>query len=112
MENVLFIQKLKNEKIKEYIDNHKEVKSELLKALIDAGFKQQIVWINGNILYLYFLAENFKEAFNNLLKSRAYKEWREKMILLMDEVQDYSEVSRIKKLEIVFDLERQLNEKK
>jgi len=53
MDHVMFIQKTKTNKRQEYVESHKSVWPELLKAHRDAGILREIIWMKENYLYLY-----------------------------------------------------------
>jgi L-rhamnose mutarotase len=108
MEHVLFIQKVKPEKKEEYLEAHRKVWPELLREIRASGVEREIIWIDGETLYVYVMAENFDEALGKQGNSDVFKKWVEKMDPLLAEMQDYSEEGKIVKLDKVFDLEEQL----
>ena len=108
MEHVMFLQKVKEEKREEYIKYHKEAWKELLIATKKAGFERQILWLLGNNVLIYSMAEDFNQAISNLKKTDIFKKWQKKMDELLEEAQDYSEKGKILELEKIYDLEMQL----
>jgi len=108
MEHVMFIQKTKKDKREEYIESHKKVWPDVLKAHRDAGIKRELIWMKGDYLYLYIMAENFNEAMEKLKKTDIFKKWIREMAPLLDEIQDFSSNGQVIRLEKVFDLEEQL----
>ena len=63
MEDVLFVQEVKANSRKKYIHAHKNAWPELLKTIKSVGIEREIIWIDGNKLYLYFMVNNFDDAF-------------------------------------------------
>ena len=108
MDHVMFIQKVCPEKKEEYIQAHRHVWPELLKAHRNAGIEREIIWIQGDTLYLYIMAQDFDKALDNMGKETIFQRWIEKMTPLLSDIQDYSEDGKIVKLDKVFDLEEQL----
>jgi L-rhamnose mutarotase len=108
MEHVLFIQKVKPDRKEEYLEAHRKVWPELLSEIRTSGVEREIIWIDGETLYVYVMAENFDAALGKQGKSEIFRKWVEKMDPLLGEMQDYSEEGKIVKLEKVFDLEEQL----
>ncbi len=107
MDHILFIEKVKSEKKNEYLEYHKHAWPKLLESIKAAGIEREIIWINGDCLYLYFMAENFDKSMLKLNSSQIFKQWNRKMSPLMNEIQNYSE-GQIIKLDKVFDLEEQI----
>lgn len=110
MEHILFKQKVKSEKIKEYINAHKNAPQELLNAMKNSGLNNMIIWIDGCELYLYAIADNFDGAYAKLVMTEVFQKWLTIMTPLLDEVQDYSEEGKIQKLNKIFDIEAQLKD--
>ncbi len=110
MNHIMFIQKTKKDKREEYIQSHKRVWPELIEAHRDAGIKRELIWMKGDYIYLYIMAEDFEKAMENLTKTKIFKEWIKKMTPLLDEIQDYSGEGKVIRLDKVFDLEEQLEE--
>lgn len=108
MEHVLFIQKVKPEKKEEYLEAHRNVWPELLKEIRESGVEREIIWMQGENLYVYIMAEDFDAALVQQGKLEIFRRWVEKMDPLLAEMQDYSEEGKIIRLEKVFDLEEQL----
>ena len=75
IEHVIFIQKLKKNKINDYVKIHKDAWLDLLNATKDAGIERQMIWIKENTIYLYVIAENFDKAMVNLHKKEVYEKW-------------------------------------
>ena len=57
MEHVMFVQKVREDKKEEYIRFHKEAWRELLIEAKKAGFERQILWLSGNYVLIYSMAE-------------------------------------------------------
>jgi len=108
MEHVLFIQKVKKDKKEDYIKYHKNCFPGVLKVLKDSGTEREIIWIEGETLIIYAMAEDFKKSMEGLKNKKEFNKWIELMTPLLAEIQDYSKDGEIKRLEKVFDLEEQL----
>jgi L-rhamnose mutarotase len=108
MEHVMFMQQLKVDKIEEYKKTHREVWPLLLIAHRDAGIIREKIWIENNKIYIYIMAEDFDKAMGKLSATQIFKDWIKKMSGLMDVIQDYSGEGNIKRLDMIFDLEGQL----
>ena len=110
MQHVMFTQKLKKDKVKEYIKTHKKVWLELLKATKEAGIVREIIWMDKETTYAYMMVEDFEGAMKKLAKTKVFKDWVKKMEPFMDIAPDYTGGGKIVELEKVFDLEKQLEE--
>lgn len=111
MENVIFIQKVKEDKKEEYVKFHKNCWPELLKAIEESGIKRQIIWLYGENIIIYMMAENFDHSISELSKKKVFKDWDAIMNLLLDEKQDYFGKGKITKLNQIFNFEEQLYRK-
>ena len=92
----------------EYLEAHRNTWPELLKVLRDSGVEREIIWIQGNTLYIYVMAEDFDKAIAQQGKEKVFADWLKKMEPLLDVIQDYSEEGKVMKLEKIFDMEEQL----
>ncbi|MCL5986347.1 MAG: L-rhamnose mutarotase [Actinobacteria bacterium] len=110
MEHVLFFQKIRKGKRNEYIKAHREMWTELLEAIKEAGIEREIIWLKGNGIFLYIMSDNFDKALSKLAEKKVFQNWLKKMAPLLSEVQDYSGEGNIVKLDKIFDLEKQLND--
>ena len=110
MQHLLFTQKVRPEKRKEYIEEHKNAPKQLLEVLKESGFQREIIWMDGDRIYIYVMSEDVQAAVDSQKKTDIFQDWLEKMEPLLEQVQDYSEEGKISGLEKVFDLEMQLNE--
>jgi len=108
MEHILFIQRVKEDQKNKYIEYHKNCAQDLLNAIKNSGIEREIIWISGEQLFVYVMAQNFDFSMNILTKNEIFKDWLVLMNPLMSEVQDYSEEGRIIKLQEVFNLEKQI----
>lgn len=110
MEHILFKQKVKNDAVEDYINEHKNASHEFLKAFGESGIKRAIVWRdkNNNDLFVYMLTDDFKKSMSILINKEIHKKWIAKMEPLLAEIQDYSNENNINSLEKIFDVEEQL----
>lgn len=109
--HIMFIQKVKPDKKAEYIKVHKEAWPELLKAIKESGIDRELIWLFGDYVCIYMMAEDFDKAMNILAKKDVFKKWSELMSGFLDEMQDYSRGGKnVVTLEKVFDLEAQLKD--
>ena len=74
----MFVQKVRDDRKKEYIKIHREAWKELLFETKKAGFERQILWLFGNNILIYSMAENFDEAITRLKKPISIKNGRQK----------------------------------
>lgn len=109
MEHVLFVQKVKAEMKDRYVEAHHNPPADLLRVLCDSGVKREIIWVQGEDLFVYVMSEDFDKAISTQGKSAVFQDWLKKMKPLLSEIQDYSGEGTIKRLEKVFDLEEQLH---
>ena len=109
MQHILFKQKVKTERRDEYIEAHRNSWPELLEALKESGVEREIIWMDGDYIFIYVMAEDFDGAIDNQKKTDVFQKWIEKMTPLLAEIQDYSDEGRVQGLEKVFDLEVQLS---
>lgn len=107
-EHALFVQKVKKDKKNEYVNTHKKVWPDLLKAIKESGIDREIIWILEDKVIIYMMSRDFDSAMQKLGKTEIFKKWIEKMDPLMDEMQDYSGKGNIIRLDTIFDLEGQL----
>ena len=110
MEHVMFVQKVREDKKEEYIRFHKEAWRELLIEAKKAGFERQILWLSGNYVLIYSMAENFDESIAKLTQTDTHKKWQSIMDTLLEEAQDFSESGKVIKLEKIYDLEEQISQ--
>jgi L-rhamnose mutarotase len=75
MEIICEIMRLKEDKIKVYVDMHLNPWPELIKATKNAGIVEQYCFINGNIVVVITKAEDIDEATTKLSKTKIYKKW-------------------------------------
>ena len=111
-EHVLFVQKVKKDKKNEYINTHKKVWTDLVKAIKESGIDREIIWMFEDNIIIYMMAKDFDSAMQKLGETEIFKKWIEKMGPLLDEIQDYSGKGNIIRLDTIFDLEEQLGELK
>jgi L-rhamnose mutarotase len=109
MDHVLFIQKVKPEKKGEYIRAHREPPPELVRMLRESGVEREIIWIQGENLYIYVMAEDFQKAIAHQGKTRVFQDWLLRMQPLLSEIQDYSGEGSVVTVDKIFDLEEQLS---
>ncbi len=75
MEIICEIMRLKEDKIKAYVDMHLNPWPELIKETKNAGIVEQYCFINGNIVVVTTKAKNIDEATIKLSKTETYKKW-------------------------------------
>ena len=109
MEHMMFIQKTKKDKRLKYIEEHKNVWPGCLKAHKDSGIERELIWMEGDNIYVYMMGKDLKEAIEKLKSTKIFQDWIEEIKPLLDVRQNFSQEGQIKKLEKVFDLEEQLN---
>jgi L-rhamnose mutarotase len=108
--HVMFIQKVKTDKKEEYIQAHKEVWPQLLKAIKGSGIERELIWMFGDHICIYMMSDDFEGAMTRLSKTDVFKKWAEYMDTMLAEMQDYSQGgTNVITLEKVFDLEEQLD---
>jgi len=66
--------------------------------------------MHENNIYIYIMAENFDKSMAKLTQKKIFQDWLIKMEPLLAIMQDYSGEGKVKTLEQVFDLEKQLKE--
>ena len=110
MEHVMFVQEVKPEKKDEYIKAHRDIWPELLVAIRDSGIEREMIWLHGNNIYIYMMAEHFDKAMAILAEKQIFKDWIDKMEPLLAMMQDFASEGNVIRLDKVFDLERQLGE--
>jgi L-rhamnose mutarotase len=108
MEHVLFVQKVRPEKKSEYIEAHNNPPADLLRVLRDSGVQREIIWIQGENIYIYVMSDDFKKAITNQGRTSIFQRWVQKMKPLLSEIQDYSGEGSVVQLRKIFDLEEQL----
>jgi len=59
---VMFVQKIKSDKIEEHIKSHEKVWPELLKEIKKSGIEREMIWIFGDYIFLYMMSNDFKKA--------------------------------------------------
>jgi L-rhamnose mutarotase len=105
MDHVLFMQKVKPEKREAYLEAHRKPWPELISLIRESGVEREIIWRDGNTLYIYVMAKDFNKAMEHQKKSDVFARWVSEMEPLLEEMQDYSETGTVVQLEKVFDLE-------
>ena len=109
MDHILYRQKVNKDKRQEYIKYHDNVWPEVLKAIKDSGIEREIIWIDGDYLYIYVMAEDFNKSMKKLAEDEAAKKWWKLMEPLLSEMPDYINRGDINTFDKVFDLEEQIN---
>jgi L-rhamnose mutarotase len=107
-EHVLFIQQVRKGKKDDYIDTHKKVWPDLLKAIKESGIDREIIWMFEDKIIIYMMSKDFDSSMQKLGETGIFKKWIEKMDPLLDIMQDYSGKGNIIRLDTIFDLEEQL----
>jgi len=108
MEHIMFVQKLRNDKKDQYINEHKNCWPDLLKAIKESGIEKNIIWIYGNEVFNYAVSDNFDESMKLLSKKQVFKDWSKKMNPLFEIKHDFLSEEKVEKLEKIFDLEEQI----
>ncbi|MCL5986806.1 MAG: L-rhamnose mutarotase [Actinobacteria bacterium] len=108
MEEIVFVQRVKKERLDEYLEYHRNVWPELLKVMKNAGIENMLLWLYGDLVIVYVIAKNFDRNMAETAKAEVFQKWQETMKPLLSEIQDYSEEGKIKRLEKIFDLNEQL----
>jgi L-rhamnose mutarotase len=111
MQHVMFMQKARPEKKEEYMAAHRECWPDLLRAIKESGIEREMIWMDGNTIFIYMMTENFDTAMARLGETDVFKRWTAKMGPLLAMMQDY-EGGNIVQLDKVFDLESQLERSK
>jgi len=109
MEHVMYVQRVKEEKKDQYIKYHKECWPELIKAIKESGIERNIIWLYGNEVLIYTIAQNFDKSMKKLSEKKIFKEWNKKMEQLLEFMQDFLKEGKATKLEKIFDLEEQIS---
>jgi L-rhamnose mutarotase len=109
MEHILYIQKLKKGKRKQYTKDHKECWPELLEAIKESGIERNIIWLYGDEILIYTMSENFNGSMAKLSRKKIFKDWIRRMKNYLEVIQDFSSKGKVIKLEKIFDLEEQIN---
>ena len=90
MEHVMFVQEVNPDKKDEYIDAHRDAWHDLLTAIKESDIEREMIWLHGNNIYIYMMAEDFDGAMSTLAEKQVFKDWIEKMEPLLAMMQDYS----------------------
>jgi L-rhamnose mutarotase len=108
LEHVLFVQKVRPGKRDLYVEAHRDPPADLLRVLRDSGVKREIIWLQGENIYIYVMSDEFDKAIADQGKSRVFQDWVQRMTPLLSEIQDFSGEGTVVRLPKVFDLEEQL----
>jgi L-rhamnose mutarotase len=108
MEHILFVQKVKADTKQEYLTAHREPWPELIRTIRESGVEREIIWMQGENLYIYVMAPDFDKAIAHQSRTDVFQRWLDKMKPLLSEIQDYSEDGGVVRMEKIFDLEEHL----
>jgi L-rhamnose mutarotase len=108
VEHVLFVQKVRPEKRDLYVQAHNNPPADLLRVLRDSGVQREVIWLQGENVYIYVMSDDFDRAIAAQGKSRIFQDWVQRMKPLLSEIQDFSGEGTVVRLQKVFDLEEQL----
>src|SRR5271169_363837 len=75
LEHVLFVQKLRPEKKDLYVEAHNNPPADLLRVLRDSGVQREVIWVQGENVYIYVMGEDFDKAIANQSKSQIFRDW-------------------------------------
>lgn len=84
MERVSFVLQIDESNREAYIERHKNVDPELLKAFGEVGIKSYSIFMDGGRLFAYMEVENFKEAMAALGDHPANVRWQQFMADLLE----------------------------
>ncbi|SEO90408.1 L-rhamnose mutarotase [Paenibacillus sp. OV219] len=79
MERVSFVLQIDESNREAYIERHKQVDPELLKAFGEVGIKTYSIFMDGGRLFAYMEVENFAEAMSALERHPANVQWQQFM---------------------------------
>lgn len=93
---------VKESKIEEYIEIHKNPWREMLEAIRDSGIKEEIIYFHKNQSIIFMECEDFEYSNMKLRATDVCKKWDEKLIPWFEDV-------AIAFPEKIFDLNQQLD---
>jgi L-rhamnose mutarotase len=108
MEHILYKQILKPGCKEEYVRRHSKCWPSLLTTIRKSGIKRELIWLDGDNIYIYMMAPDIGAALRKLTNTSAFKKWNGEMSAMLSLIQGYSENREVDSLPKVFDLESQL----
>lgn len=108
MEKVLYLIKLKKEKVKEYEKFHIEASPELLNTLKYCGFLNEYIFIFKDYSLVFLEAESVSKSFEKFLKTNIVKKTKVIADSMVEDSQEFFKEEKIIGLKKVFDLQEQL----
>ena len=80
-----FFQRVKPDRVDDYVRAHREVWPEMLEALKGAGIRNYTIFRDGNRMFGYFEADNLAAAAEYLEQQQVSARWQDAMADLLDE---------------------------
>jgi L-rhamnose mutarotase len=102
---------LKEEKIKEYCDVHRNPPAELLDAIKDGGAKELLIWNYKNLSIVYYECEDLDKLYERLGKLDIIAEWNALTGPWFEQAPALDGSGSVKSCEKIFDLNQQLSGK-
>lgn len=103
MNRYCFVIELKKDCIDRYVDIHRNVWPEMLKAIKNAGAQEEILYIHKNLSIIFFICEDLDELYRKLGNEDIVKKWDATVGPWIESVSPC--------LEKIFDLNQQLDGK-
>lgn len=101
MNRYCFVIELKEDCIDQYVDIHRNVWPEMLKAIKNAGAQEEILYIYKNFSIIFFICEDLDELYRELGNEDIVKKWDATVGPWIESVSPC--------LEKIFDLNQQLD---
>jgi L-rhamnose mutarotase len=80
-----FVLKVKRQKIDEYIEAHRDVWPEMLKALRDAGIRNYTIFRSGDEVFGYFESDDLEHASAYMATQAVSARWQDSMAEFLEE---------------------------
>jgi len=103
-----FVNVIKDEFIKDYKKLHKNPWEEIPRAIKNAGAKELIIWIYGNLAIIYFECADIDKVYDELGKLDVISKWNATLKPWLIESPVINNEGEVITLEKVFDLGEQL----
>lgn len=117
MNKYCMVLELKENKVENYIEEHKKIHlgiyKELLNVIKKSGVKKEVIFIHNNLAIIYFEANDLDKSYKFQEKFDIAQKWNKAMQPLFTEksIEKYKVNKSLLILEKVFDLEQQLEGK-
>jgi len=80
-----FVLRVRPDKIEEYVEAHRTVWPDMLRALSESGIRNYTIFRDGNQVFGYFESDDLEQAASFLVQQEVCTRWQDAMAGLLEE---------------------------